>query len=316
MEVMQLQPVKDNMTYPSRISGVLDLSNSQDILDIEPILSGREVKRLPFIEANTKEVSMEHLKNECIVPVFSKDNEITISHPNFIETVWEAANRVFPNDSIELPEIRVSHIIKGRTPEAIHKSVKDLLEEDKTIYYERMMFCFEIPSIHEDINGNRLNLTIGGVRAYNHENLYSKKGMEKFKIFIGFKNMVCCNMCVSTDGFKSEIKAMDIHGLFNAAIQLFQDYNAAKHLYYMGAFKDSYMTEHQFAQFLGKCRLYQYLPVEQKKMLPQMLMTDTQIGIVAKSFYHDENFSTIEHGNEISLWNVYNLLTGQTNHPT
>jgi len=45
------------------------------------------------------------------------------------------------------------------------------LEEDKTIYYERMMFCFEIPSIHEDIAGNRLNLTIGGVRSYNHENL-------------------------------------------------------------------------------------------------------------------------------------------------
>ena len=301
MEAMQLQPVKANMTYPSRISRVLDLSNSQDILDIEPILSGREVKRLPFIEANTKEVSMEHLKSECVVPVFSKDNEITISHPNFIETVWESANRVFPNES---------NIIKGRTPEAIHKSVKDLLEEDKTIYYERMMFCFEIPTIHEDIAGNRLNLTIGGVRSYNHENLYSKKGMEKFKLFIGFKNMVCCNMCVNTDGFKSELKVMDVHGLFNAAIQLFQEYNAAKHLYYMGAFKDSYMTEHQFAQFLGRSRLYQYLPAEQKKMLPQMLMTDTQIGIVAKSFYQDENFSTIENGNEISMWNVYNLLTG------
>ncbi len=171
MEAMQLQPVKANMTYPSRISRVLDLPNKQDIIEVEPVLSRREVKRLPFIEANTKEVSMEHLKSECIVPVFSKDNEITISHPNFIETVWEAANRVFPNDSIELPEIRVSHIIKGRTPEAIYKPVKDLLEEDKTIYYERMMFCFEIPSIHEDINGNRLNLTIGGVRDYNHENL-------------------------------------------------------------------------------------------------------------------------------------------------
>ena len=108
------------------------MPNKQDIIEVEPVLSRREVKRLPFIEANTKEVSMEHLKSECIVPVFSKDNEITISHPNFIETVWEAANRVFPNDSIELPEIRVSHIIKGRTPEAIHKSVKDLLEEDKT----------------------------------------------------------------------------------------------------------------------------------------------------------------------------------------
>jgi hypothetical protein len=309
MEAMQLQPVKANLIYPSRVNRTFDLSK-QEIVDVEPILSRREVKRLPFIEANTKEVTIEHLKDDCIVPVFSKDNEITISHPNFIESVWEAANRVFPSESIELPEIRVSHIIKGRTPEAIHKSVKDLLEEDKTIYYERMMFCFEIPSIHEDIAGNRLNLTIGGVRSYNHENLYSKKGMEKFKLFIGFKNLVCCNMCVSTDGFKSELKVMDVNGLLNAAMQLFQEYNAAKHLYYMGAFKDSFMTEHQFAQFLGKSRLYQYLPNEQRRLLPQMLMTDTQIGIVAKSFYHDDNFSLPDNQKEISMWNVYNLLTG------
>jgi hypothetical protein len=308
MEAMQLQPVKANLIYPSKANKTLELSQQQDIIDVELILSRREVKRLPFIEANTKEVTIEHLKEDCIVPVFSKDNEITISHPNFIEAVWEAANRVFPSESIELPEIRVSHIIKGRTPEAIYKPVKDLLEEDKTIYYERMMFCFEIPTIHEDIAGNRLNLTIGGVRSYNHENLYSKKGMEKFKLFIGFKNLVCCNMCVSTDGFKSELKVMDVHSLFNAAIQLFQDYNVAKHLHYMGAFKDSYMTEHQFAQFLGKCRLYQYLPNEQ--ILPQMLMTDTQIGIVAKSFYHDDNFSLPDNQREISMWNVYNLLTG------
>lgn len=306
---MRLQPVKANLIYPSRVNRVFDLSK-QEIVDVEPILSRREVKRLPFIEANTKEVTIEHLKDDCIVPVFSKDNEITISHPNFIESVWEAANRIFPSESIELPDIRVSHIIKGRTPEAIHKSVKDLLEEDKTIYYERMMFCFEIPSIHEDIAGNRLNLTIGGVRSYNHENLYSKKGMEKFKLFIGFKNLVCCNMCVSTDGFKSELKVMDVNGLLNAAMQLFQEYNAAKHLYYMGAFKDSYMTEHQFAQFLGKSRLYQYLPNEQRRLLPQMLMTDTQIGIVAKSFYHDDNFSLPDNQKEISMWNVYNLLTG------
>lgn len=313
MEAMQLQPVKANLIYPSRVNRTFDLSK-QEIVDVEPILSRREVKRLPFIEANTKEVTIEHLKDDCIVPVFSKDNEITISHPNFIESVWEAANRVFPSESIELPEIRVSHIIKGRTPEAIHKSVKDLLEEDKTIYYERMMFCFEIPSIHEDIAGNRLNLTIGGVRSYNHENLYSKKGMEKFKLFIGFKNLVCCNMCVSTDGFKSELKVMDVNGLLNTAMQLFQEYNAAKHLYYMGAFKDSFMTEHQFAQFLGKSRLYQYLPNEQRRLLPQMLMTDTQIGIVAKSFYHDDNFSLPDNQKEISMWNVYNLLTGANNH--
>ena len=78
----------------------------------------------------------------------------------------------------------------------------------------------------------------------------------------------------------------------------------------MNAYRDSYMTEQQFAQFLGKSRLYQFLPTEQKKKLPQMLMTDTQIGLVAKAYYNDDNFALPENQNAISMWNVYNLLTG------
>ena len=310
MEAMQLMPVhRTNMLMQTFNQPKFEIETPVETIETE-IISSRRVNKLPFIEANTKEVTIEHLRNDCVVPVFSKDNEITISHPSFIEMVWEAANQIFPNERIEEPAIRVSHVIKGRTPEAIHKPVKDLLESDKTIYYERMMFCFEIPTTHEDIMGNRLNLTIGGVRAYNHENLYSKKGAEKFKVFIGFKDLVCCNMCVSTDGYKSELKVMSTADLSSSVMRLFQEYNIAKHLYYMSAYKDSYMTESQFAQFLGKSRLYQYLPVEQKKRLPQMLMTDTQIGIVAKSYYSDENFALPENQSAISMWNVYNLLTG------
>lgn len=310
MEAMQLMPVhRTNMLMQTFSQPKLEIETPVETIETE-IISSRRVNKLPFIEANTKEVTIEHLRNDCVVPVFSKDNEITISHPSFIDTVWEAANQIFPNERIEEPAIRVSHVIKGRTPEAIHKPVKDLLESDKTIYYERMMFCFEIPTIHEDIEGNRLNLTIGGVRAYNHENLYSKKGVEKFKVFIGFKNLICCNMCVSTDGYRSELKVMSTADLFSSVMRLFQEYNIAKHLYYMSAYKDSYMTESQFAQFLGKSRLYQYLPVEQKKRLPQMLMTDTQIGLVAKSYYNDDNFTLLENQSAISMWNVYNLLTG------
>uniref|UniRef100_UPI0018A0FDA2 DUF3871 family protein n=2 Tax=Bacteroides ovatus TaxID=28116 RepID=UPI0018A0FDA2 len=322
MEIMQLQPVRANLIYPNRIN-----KEGSHVQIVEPMeatttgtiatnlveadsISTREGNKLPFIEANTKEATMQYLKEECITPVFSKDNEVTISHSSFIETVWEAANKVFSNERIEEPAIRVSHVIKGRIPEAIHKPVNQLLESDKTIYFERMMFCFEIPTIYEDIAGNRLNLTIGGVRAYNHENLYSKKSAEKFKVFIGFKNLICCNMCVSTDGYRSELKVMSTTELFNAVLKLFQEYNIAQHLYYMSAYKDTYMRESQFAQFLGRCRLYQFLPVDQKKKLPQMLMTDTQIGLVAKAYYNDDNFSTLLDSREISMWNVYNLLTG------
>ena len=41
-----------------------------------------------------------------------------------------------------------------------------------------------------------------------------------------------------------------------------------------------------------------------------MLMTDTQIGLVARAYYQDDNFSLPDNGKEISMWNVYNLLTG------
>ena len=176
-------------------------SPSFEVLEESPFRETTEEQpRKPFIEANTKAVTLSHLQNDCITPVFSKDNEVTISHNQFIETTWECAQRMFRSCTVEEPEIRVSHIVKGRTPEAIHKAVKDRTDEDKTIYYERMMFCIEIPAVTETIDGCRLNLTVGGVRAYNQENLYSKKGFEKFKVFIGFKNMVCCNRCVASCG--------------------------------------------------------------------------------------------------------------------
>ena len=295
MEAIQLQPVKAyNMNIPVvRQEKRMPMMQvvTPIVEEVETNVTEVEEMRLPFIEANTKEVSMQHLKDDCIVPVFSKDNEITISHVNFIESVWNAASQVFPREQISTPVVRVSHVIKGRTPEAIHEPVCALLEEDKTIYYERMIFCFEAPTIHEDIAGNRLNLTIGGVRAYNHENLYSKKGVEKFKVFIGFKNLVCCNMCVSTDGYKSELKVMNVADLLREAVLLFQSYNIGNHLQMMSALQDSFMSESAFAQFLGKSLMYQFLPQKVKKSLPQMLMTDTQIGLVARAYYNDENFA-------------------------
>ena len=261
-----------------------------------------------FIEANTKPVDIAHLRADCVVPVFSKDNEVTISHQSFIETVLGAAHRMFPQEVIDAPDIVVSHIIKGRIPEAIHKPVNQLLETDKTIYYERMAFCFEIPTIYEDVAGNRLNLSIGGVRAYNHENLYSKKTVEKFKVFIGFKNMVCCNLCVSTDGYLSCLEVSNTGDLFRSVLEMFHAYNPAKHIHLMQTFGNSHLSEHQFAQAIGKMRLYQCLPQGYQKSVPRLLITDTQINSVAKAYFQDVNFRCSDNG--LSMWKFYNLLTG------
>lgn len=265
-------------------------------------------KSLHFIEANTQEVTLQHLKNDCITPVFAKDNELTVNHAAFIETVWEAANSYYNGESIGTPNIRVSHVIKGRIPEAIHKPANQLLESDKTIYYERAAFSIDIPTIYETVEGNKLNLSIVGVRAYNQMNLYSKKVPELFRLAIGFKNQVCCNMCIFTDGYKDDLRVSNTGELYRSALELFNNYNPAKHLHLMQQLGNTSMSEHQFCQIIGKMRLYQCLPNGYQKSLPRMLLTDTQINSVAKAYIHDENFGSF--GNELNMWKFYNLLTG------
>ena len=80
-----------------------------------------------FILANTEPIAYADLKYKCIIPVFSKDNEQTISHIlNLLMSVGQAANKFFPSESILHPAIRISHPIKGRIPEAIGKPVDKL----------------------------------------------------------------------------------------------------------------------------------------------------------------------------------------------
>lgn len=268
----------------------------------------RTPSNLHFIEANTNEVSLRHLVNDCITPVFAKDNELTINHAQFIETIQEAAQDFFKGETVDDAAIRVSHIIKGRTPEAIHKPANQLLESDKTLYYERCAFSIDVPTIWQDVNGNRLNLSIVGVRAYNLQSLFTKKSPELFKLAIGFKNQVCCNMCVFSDGYKEDLRVSSTGELYKAALMLFNQFNIAKQLHLMQQLSDTSMSEHQFATFLGKSRIYQCLSSARQKRLPRLLLTDTQINLAAKAYINDENFGGT--GGELNMWNFYNLLTG------
>lgn len=93
-----------------------------------------------FIEANTNEVSYEHLQNDCIVPSFATMEE-TISHQQFIGAVVKAAHAFFPNEQFTEPEIRVSHPINGRIPSALGKKASELTDDEKSLFYQRMCFC-------------------------------------------------------------------------------------------------------------------------------------------------------------------------------
>ena len=296
---LTLIPTSTRLSIPTQFRG--QNYNARGIDNSKP--------KSPFIEANTESVSLSHLKEKCVVPVWTKDNEITLSHQEFIETAISAIATIFPNEAIDAPEIRVSHQIKGRTPDALHIAAKDLQEYQRTSYFERMAFIVRIPGITETINGNQLSLTIGGVRAINQENLYNKKTYEKFKFFIGFQNMVCCNLCVSTDGYQNEIRAMSYLDLEDKMLQVIQGYNANEHLKTMKNLLDYSLSERDFAQIIGKSRLYNYLPKNEKSVIPELLLNDGHINTVAKDYYQDESFCRKPDG-DISMWEFYNLLTG------
>ena len=288
--------------------------NAEILLPVEnKVITSRSLSEIivksPFIEANTESVSLSHLKSKNVIPVFTKDNEITLSHQEFIETAISAIATIFPNEPIDTPEIRVSHQIKGRTPDALHIAAKDLEEHQRTSYFERMAFIIRVPGITETINGNKLALTIGGVRSYNLENLYNKKTYEKFKFFIGFQNMVCCNLCISTDGYQNEIRAMSHLDLEAKMLQTLAEYKAEEHLNSMKNLLNNSLSERDFAQIIGKSRLYNYLPKKEKSLIPELLLNDGHINTVAKDYYQDESFCRNANG-DISMWEFYNLLTG------
>ncbi|WP_019670794.1 DUF3871 family protein [Eudoraea adriatica] len=285
----------------------MEILNSNELA--APALNGQEHEDSSvFIKANTKGVSLSHLSNGCTVPVFAKDNECTIAHQEFVEATGDCAQKLFSGHTISDPEIRVSHVIKGRVPTAIGKPVRELKPDEKTIYYQRMMFVIEIPTISEVVGGNPLKLTLGGVRAYNQENLYKGKSLERFKVFIGFKNMVCTNLMVSSDGMAGELKAGSLEELKHRVMELIGGYTMQKHLKGLAALGNTGLSEKEFAHLIGRLRMYQHAPSQQLADTPLLGLTDTQLNAVVHGYYHDI-YHAREDGEDLSFWKLYNLFT-------
>jgi hypothetical protein len=292
---------------------LLAINNNHSVEDISfeeitipPITSTDK----PFIQANTIGVSFEEIRDKHIIPVFIKDNEPLISHTDFIGTVTEVAFDIYSQETILSPSIRVSHPIKGRIPEAKNKAANELLEHEKTLYYERMAFIIEVHTVYDDIDGNTLSLTIGGVKSFCEDNLYSKSGGEQhFKVFIGFQNKVCTNLCVWSDGLMKDLRVSSIGSLKACVRTMIENYNIGLHLNCMRKLSTQSITEAQFAHIIGRARLFNHLSKDLQNGITPLLFGDNQIGTVVKDYYKDESFCRDIKGN-INLCKMYNLLTG------
>lgn len=260
-----------------------------------------------FLDANTNHITMDELKTQCVVPTWA-NQELTISHQDFIESVWDAAQSFYQGEQLTKPTIRASHIVRGRTPDALGKKASELLECEKTQFYQRLAFAFTIPTIYETVEGQRLELCVGGVRNYNDLNLYrSSKGVEKFSVFVGWRVRICSNQILTGQGVKLSMEVMDMKQLYQQVMELFNGFNPAKDIHLMQTLSNTYLTETQFAQVIGRMRLYQALPQGLSRSIPRLLITDSQINNVCRGYYQNEDFGG--QGGSLSMWNFHNLLT-------
>lgn len=287
MEALQLQPVRTE-----QIEEVVALPPSN-----------------PLIEANTIQTTLDEIRSKHIIPTY-RNNERLISVAEFIDTCNAAVRKLYSDEIILEPNIRLSHPIKGRIPEAKHKHVSELEERETTLFYERCAFYIEIPSIQSEIGGNTLSLMVGGTKSYNLDNVNGKENSaEHFSFFIGYLNKICANGCIWGDGYSKMVGVKSLNELTVLIHSLFEQYNASHHLFHLQRLSELEITEKQFAQIIGKAKMYQYLPNEMKNSISPLLLGDAQLNAVVKDYYRDHSFCRQKNG-RINLWRLYNLFTG------
>ena len=296
-------------SLPPPVSRMSILTPPTDIIEAEVIEIDQPIqKRCPFITANSEEISKETLAQD-LVPVFSRSNDTAISTLEFVSTCEDAMRDFYRGETDDPAIIRGSHIIKGRTNDALNIPTALLREDQRTHYYERVIFAVEVPTIYEDINGNRCVLSLVGFKNYGADNLRGNLSTQHFDVAVSLTNTVCSNGCIFSEN-KISILATTPAEIYQSVMQLLSNYDLARHVNALRTLHNSWLTKEQFIYLLGAVRYYSYLSLAEKRnILPNpILLTETMMNECCRQYILDENFSGSEAG--IDMWKFYNLLTG------
>ncbi len=260
-----------------------------------------------FIEGPSSAISLHDLETLCTVPTWS-DNTLIISHQSFIDSVKMAAQDVFSKESISEPEIRVSHAQHGRIPSALYKKASELLPSETTLWYQRMCFCIVV-SKKDVISGKTVNLTVGGVRAMNTENLASSRKIERFKLYIGWRVRCCSNLCIFGDAMIDKLECTSTAEIYERACNLFRGFNPETNRQKLESLAKTTITTEDFTHIIGRLRLYEAMSPAQRNelLLPNVLLGDQSINSATRAFISNPNFG-VGNGNTINGWQFLNLL--------
>ena len=104
------------------------------------------------------------------------------------------------------------------------------------------------------------------------------------------------------------LKVRNLQELTDGIYEVVSNYRSDRQLDLLEQIAHYELTEQQFAKLVGRARLYRHLPKQMRNGIPELVISDSQISAITRSYYHDEHFRRNSDGG-INLWNLYNLLT-------
>ena len=259
-----------------------------------------------FIESNTQAITLEELSNQ-LIPTFA-DNQVSISHTKFIETVKSAAEKVF--GELTPVEIRVSHPIIGRTPDAIHLKASELREDQKTCFHQRLAWICHVKGLTRNIDGKTVELTVAGCRSYHEDKLYNRLSPMHFRVAVMWSMRICSNQMICGRGNSGLFEALTEADIYQKSLELFSGFDPYKeeNLQLLENLTTTRISEEMFCKIMGRLRLYQALPTNEQKLLPNVsYIGDQACNKAIQSYVQNPNFGRQE-GEELSMFNMLNLL--------
>ena len=268
--------------------------------------SEQEAELPNFIESNTQGISYEELTEKNVIPTYA-DGTLTLSHGSIINATMRAAQEVY--GELEPVEIRVSHRIQGRTPEAMNKPASELQDEDITTFWQRMAFICHIKNLTRSINGVEVHLCIGGTRSYSEDKLFGRPTPSKMRLFVGWFVRICSNGCLTCDGNSGTIECLTEADVYEKALALFDTFNPEKEntLELLKNLGNTKISEQEFCNIVGRLRLYQALPASEQNVLPKVILGDQAVNKIVQGYVSNPNFGTKLGEDTISLWQLLQL---------
>lgn len=116
---------------------------------------------------------------------------------------------------------------------------------------------------------------------------------------------------IQTSGTTGTIECLTEADIYQKAYQLFKSFDPEKedNLKLLENLHTTRISQELFCSIVGRLRLYQFLPNEQKRDLPQVDLGDQPINAAVRGYAGDNpNFGMKDGITSISCWDLMNLL--------